>query len=53
MENNWAEEKEAAELAIRLEPDPDKKALMEEELAKLALLRTLCPRKTIRPLVKE
>lgn len=34
---NWARLKEAAETAIRLEPDPDKKAVMEEELADLAV----------------
>lgn len=34
---NWARLKKAAETAIRLESDPDKKALMEEELADFAV----------------
>jgi hypothetical protein len=34
--DNWEELKEAAELAIQMEPDPDKKADMEKELADLA-----------------
>jgi hypothetical protein len=35
--DNWKTLKEAAETAIRLEPDPDKKADMEEELASFAI----------------
>jgi hypothetical protein len=34
---NWLKLKGAAKLAIRLEPDPDKKAEMEEELADMAV----------------
>ncbi|NIQ37686.1 MAG: hypothetical protein GTN81_03750 [Proteobacteria bacterium] len=34
--DNWEKLKEAAELAIQMEPDPDKKADMEDELADLA-----------------
>jgi hypothetical protein len=34
---NWARLREAAENAIRLEPDPDKKAVMEDELANFAV----------------
>ena len=34
--NQWRALKKAAETAIRLEPDPDKKADMEDELANLA-----------------
>lgn len=33
---NWSALKKAAETAIRLEPDPDRKADMEDELADLA-----------------
>jgi len=35
--DNWKRLKEAAETAIRLEPDPDKKAYMEEELASFGI----------------
>lgn len=35
--DNWTKLKKAAETAIRLEPDPDKKADMEEELANLGV----------------
>jgi hypothetical protein len=35
--DNWKKLKEAAETAIRLEPDPDKKAEMEEELASFSV----------------
>jgi len=34
---NWARLKESAQTAIRLEPDPDKKAVMEDELADFAV----------------